>query len=168
MTGADLAARKPSIAVVTNGAALGSIIEMILSRDGDVRVVRFNSYEQLADHMRIAPADLIICDYEQDGWTAAEMLVNLRQHAPGRSFRSIVLAGFISHEVRQGCRFAQVDEVLIKPMSPLFLLERAEAHLAALGGLEFERHSTSPADMGDNVVPLFSHRVGANHLPVPH
>ncbi len=156
MAGVALADKKPSIAVVTNGAALGSIIEMILSRHSDVRVVRCRTYEQLADHMRIAPADLIICDYEQDGWTASEMLVNLRRHAPGRHFRSIVLTSFVSHEVRQGCRFAQVDEVVIKPMSPLFLLERVEAHLAEVDTAGNAALAPQRSNGRDNVVPLFS------------
>lgn len=164
-TGAALTAKKSSIAVVTNGVALGSIIEMILARDAEVRVVRFGSYEQLADHMRIAPADLIICDYEQEGWTAAEMLVNLRRHAPGRVFRSIVLTGYVSHEVRQSCRFAQVDEVVIKPMSPLFLLERVEAHLAVLAGMEFEMPEIASDVAADNVVPLFSERARPDGTP---
>lgn len=153
-----LSDKRPSIAVVTNGAALGSIIEMILSRHSDFRVVRCSTYEQLADHMRIAPADLIICDYEQDGWTASEMLVNLRRRAPGRNFRSIVLTGFISHEVRQGCRFAQVDEVVIKPMSPLFLLERVEAHLSGLEEANRATPVSSKPHGRDNVVSLFSAR----------
>lgn len=160
-----MAARKPSVAVVTGGEALGSIIDMILSRDSHVRVVRFNSYEKLADHMRIAPADLIVCDYEQDGWTAAEMLVNLRKHAPGRPFRSIVMTEYVSHEVRQGCRFAQVDEVLIKPMSPLFLQERVEAHLATLDGSELETPDGPEIEHGSNVVPLFSAAPGTESAP---
>ena len=118
--------------------------------------------------MRIAPADLIICDYEQLGWTAAEMLVNLRQHAPGRNFRSIVLTSFVSHEVRQGCRFAQVDEVLIKPMSPLFLLQRVAAHLSALHDLEFEATPLRASETIGNVVPLFPHRVLADTTRAPH
>lgn len=155
---------KPGIAVFTNSAALASIIEMILARDDGLRVVTFTSYKKLAAHMRIAPADVLVCDYEQDGWTAPEMLVHLRRHAPNRLFRSIVLTSYVSHEVRQGCRFAQVDEVIVKPMSPLFLEERVEAHLAALDLIDAQREADStPAT--DNVVPLFGRTEASGPVP---
>lgn len=159
---------KPSIAVFTNGAALGSIIEMILARDEGVRVTCFQSYEQLAAHMRIAPVDVIICDYEQRGWNAPEMLMNLRQRAPGRLFRSIVLTGHVSHSVRQACRFAQVDEVIIKPMSPLFLQERVDAHMQALDYQEMVAELSETPEHLDNVVPLFGEHPDDRPSPAQH
>lgn len=154
--------RQPHVAVLTQSTALGSIIAMILGREGDVRAQSLGSVAALEAHLRIVPADLVIADYDLGATTAPELFLSLRRNAAHCAFRSIALTRDVSRQVQQSCNFAKIDEVVIKPMSPMFLVERARVWLArSEQGLV-----TDPSDIDaffedtsadqNNVVSLFS------------
>jgi len=159
--------RRPCIAVLTRGEALGSIVKMILARSGDYRVVAFTSADDLIMHLRIAPAELVICDYHLDAWTAPELMVRARREAPDRQFDSIVMTSRIDRQLRESCAFADIGEVIIKPMSPVFLEERVARRLAGVNpAREPELPGSPPRRDSDNVVSLFDRRpTGSPRVP---
>lgn len=135
---------------------------MILGRSGDLNARSFSDVPSFVSHLRIVPADLVVVDHDLVSTTAPELLLSLRRKTSSSAFRSIVLTTELSRTVRQSCNFAQVDEVIVKPASPLFLNERARFWLAQ-SGVEFAPTDTdvrafnidTSAD-ASNVIPLFS------------
>ena len=117
------------VARLTASPALGSILAMALDCEENLVVQSFSRPAGLEQHMRIAPIDLIVCDFEISGSSAARLAIELRTANPDRQFEMIALARDISSHTRQACKFAAIDEVIIKPMSPLFVRDRVLARL---------------------------------------
>ena len=144
------------VAILTASPALGSILAMVLDCEEHLVVHGFSRPSGLKQHMRIVPIDLIVCDFEISGSSAARLAVELRAANPNRQFEMIALARDISGHTRQACKFAAIDEVIIKPMSPLFVRDRVLARLeksrkkAEKGKIERKHIDTS------NVIELFA------------
>ena len=123
------------VAVLTPNPALNSIISMVLDCNDQLNVQTFDRAEVLQTHLRIAPVDLIVCDYElgelgSGSWKLApQFVVDMHRQLPTRQFQVIVLTNSIDAELQQSCKFAGIDEVIVKPMSPLFLKDRIVARL---------------------------------------
>jgi len=165
-----MASGKKFVAVITASPALGSIIAMMLDNEEQLGVQQFNDADTLLTHMRIVPVDLIVMDYHLEG--TVQLVLNMRRDLPHRQFETLVLTGRVTPEVKLACKFARIDEVIIKPMSPVFLKERVLSRLQArnlahegLGGhgkiddrcaaLKPEIAATRRANWPGNVVPLF-------------
>ena len=68
--------------------------------------------------------------------------------------------GYIADPVLLSSIHAGIDEIIMKPMSPRYLVERVLARLAKKKTLRPERRALRRTDwsrFGDNVVPLFRH-----------
>ncbi len=122
-------AEKKYVGILTSSPALGSILAMVLDCEEHLVVQIFSSAHNLKQHMRIVPVDLIICDYDMGNSSAPKLAINLRATELRRDFKIIVLAEFISAQTRQACKFSAIDEVIVKPMSPIFVRDRVLSHL---------------------------------------
>ncbi len=166
--------RMQFVAVLTSSPALGSILAMVLDCEEHLNVQTFSCIAALECHMRIAPVDLLVCDHDVEDTTAPRFVAQLRRSNPARSFEAIMLSASMSQELRQACRFAPIEEVIIKPMSPLFVRDRVNSRLRnmqardenpltgnsfslPLGG-HMPPAEDEPAGMPDNVVSLFADR----------
>jgi DNA-binding response OmpR family regulator len=69
----------------------------------------------------------------------------------------IALASELTPEVKSATRDAGIDEVILKPMSPRYLVERVLARLAQTERAPARRglNKRDWSAFGDNVVPLF-------------
>ena len=70
----------------------------------------------------------------------------------------VALASALSIETKAASIHAGIDEIIMKPMSPRYLVERVLARLAAKPKPEIVRRGLNKRDwsaFGDNVVPLF-------------
>lgn len=151
------------VAILTSSPALSSIISMVLDCEEHLNVQSFDRVNVLKTHLRIAPVDLIICDYEIGETLAPQFAIDLRRQLPTRQFQMIVLSNFISPELKQSCNFAAIDEVIVKPMSPLFLRDRVISRLETAKQSEGHFHlpekmphpSIPQIKMPNNVVHLF-------------
>jgi len=114
-------------------------------------------------------------DYHLEGTSAAQLVLNLRRDVPHRQFETLVLTGRVSPEIKLACKFARIDEVIIKPMSPVFLKERVLSRLRArhpahkrsgehgkiddhAAALKQDIAATRETSWPGNVVPLFGTR----------
>ncbi len=164
---------KKFVAVVTDSPALGSIIAMVLADEERLGVQQFNDADALLTHMRIVPLDLLVVDYHLEGTSAAQLVLDLRRDLPQRRFETLVLTGRVTPQVKLACKFARIDEVIIKPMSPAFLKERVLSRLRVrnvdregFGGHGNEVVTPRNPNWPDNVVPLFGG--GRNSTPPPN
>jgi hypothetical protein len=87
-----------------------------------------------------------------------------------RNVQIIALAGAVTPEIKRASIGAGIDEIIVKPMSPKYLLERVLSRLQrqaprALRPLP-ARSSPSRIDLaraGSNVIPLFGRRLEPTH-----
>lgn len=121
---------KKSVGILATSPALASILGMVMDCEEHLVVHNFSHAANLKRHMRIAPIDIIVCDYEIGGASAAQLAIELRVENPQRNFEIIALIETTSAQIRQACKFAAIDEVIIKPMSPLFVRDRVLSRLA--------------------------------------
>jgi CheY-like chemotaxis protein len=157
------------VAVLVANPALSSILTMVLAAVPSLRVRPFDSQIALTTYMRLAPVDLIVSDFDSQRAPADRVAREL--HAdPGlerRDFQVIALASEVTAETKQASIRAGIDEIIVKPMSPKYLLERVLSRLqrweppprprvapVAVRHLDFS---------GSNVIPLF----GREHQPTP-
>ncbi len=150
--------RKKFVAIITSSPALSSILAMVLDCEEHLNVLTFNRAESLKRHSRIAPIDLIIADYQIGAALAPQLAVDLRQANPNRHFRFIVLADFMDQSTKQACQFAAINEVIAKPMSPLFVRDRVLAQLEKAQDVPAFKRSehVSSSISGNNVVSLYA------------
>ena len=138
------------VAILTSSPALSSIIAMVLDCEEFLNVQNFEHMSELQCHMRIAPVDLIICDYRINNRTAPQLKIALQQDNPHRQFETIMLTDYVSGDIKQACKFAAIDEVIIKPMSPLFLRDRVLARLNKTGDQKSQNRSVQTTLYADN------------------
>jgi CheY-like chemotaxis protein len=126
---------------------------MVLAAAPGLRVRPFESLVALSTYMRLAPVDLLALDFDCEHAPAARVSRELKAdpHIGGR-FQVVALAGRVSPEVKQASIGARIDEIIVKPMSPKYLLERV---LSRLQRMTPAPAAISPARMPSNVVPLF-------------
>lgn len=168
----------PTIAVLSNSAALASVLAATLRRGHRWRVREFGDSRMLKDYMRIAPLALLVADYDLERTDAAEVAMAIRSDAAlaSRDIQIIAMSRSVDREMRRRCVQAGIDEVIIKPMNPLYLEERIAARLAAgtAGYVAAPPHYVGPerrnriplADMraipverrGENVVSFLAHK----------
>lgn len=121
----------PTIAVLSSNAALSALLAATLRRAHHWRVREFGDRGALEAYVRIAPVAVMVADYDLGDSTAAELAMDLRSDPMVTSpeIQIIALARSIDLEMRERCTRAGIDEVVVKPMSPLYLEERIQARL---------------------------------------
>jgi two-component system phosphate regulon response regulator PhoB len=138
-----------TIAVLIANPALSSILTMTLAAVPSLRVRAFESETALRAYLDLAPIDLVVTDLGGD------IARRIRNDARA-GLQVIALQGAVG-EVK---RADGIDEVIMKPMSPRYLVERVLARLARRPGPveTLRRRGLLERDwskFGDNVVPLF-------------
>ncbi|MCF6325790.1 MAG: hypothetical protein L3J21_00705 [Devosiaceae bacterium] len=161
-------AEKKYVAILTSSPALASILAMVLDCEEHLVVNNFSRAANLKQHMRIAPIDLIICDYDIANSSAARLAIDLRSTDLRRDFKMIALSDTISAQTRQACKFAAIDEVIIKPMSPIFVRDRVLARLDNGEESKIEHRESfaaendfsaqKPKNENNNVINLFANK----------
>ena len=151
------------IAVLVSNPALGAILGSVLAASPSLRVRTFESILGLSTYLRLAPVDVVVCDF--DGSEPADAVARqLRDEMrpERRTFQTIALASLVTPELKRLSIRAGIDEIIVKPMSPKYLLERV---LSRLGRIPSRVAPTVPAPtrpmqpgLGDNVIPLFGHQ----------
>ena len=121
----------PTIAVLSTSPALASILGATLRHGRSWRVREFRDTRSLSAYMRLAPVTVLVADYTLEDKTAADVALDLRSDdgIVSRHFQIITLSREVNLAMRQRCVQAGIDEVIMKPMSPLYLEERIRARL---------------------------------------
>ena len=159
------------VAVLAANPALSSVLSAVLAATPGLRVRQFESRIALETYMRLSPVDLLVTDFDCAEAPAAELARRVRadEGVLRREFQIIALTGSVTEAVKDASLSSGIDEVIVKPMSPKYLLERVQSRLrrAALqrpAGVwpDIERRAVPrpvrlmPAGgWSDNVVPLF-------------
>ncbi|WP_224701691.1 response regulator [Devosia aquimaris] len=169
------------IAIIAANPALSSLLAMVVAGDSRLKVRVFDTEIELLAYMRIAPVDMLVCDFDREGQPAHEMVEGIRLNAGliSQDVPVIALTRQITAPMRHQAISAGIDEVIIKPMSPRHLLQRIQARLrtrsvvGVLGGYrgpERRNRVTTPVPQPvpvrratDNVVSLFPDRRKPQH-----
>lgn len=156
-----------TIAVLVANPALSSILSMVLASVPSFRVRPFESELALTIYMRLAPVDLVVTDFDAENARADLVTRDLRADSgiERPDFQVIALASAVTPETKSLCIAAGIDEVIVKPMSPKYLLERAQSRLKQRAPAQASIHQTlrrimpKPAPQPDftgNVIPLWT------------
>ncbi len=150
-----------TVAVLVANPALSSILSMTLAGATSLRVRPFDTQIALTTYLHLAPADLVVADFDSVPARADKLARDLRSDRAITSadLQIIALASALTPETKMASIQAGIDEIIMKPMSPKYLVERVLARLAKkkTAGTR-ERVSVRRKDwssFGDNVVPLF-------------
>lgn len=173
-----LAAFVPTIAVLSSSPALVSILGATLRSRADWRVREFRDPASLNAYMRIAPVAMLVADYRFEDGDLTMLARTIREDPMviSKHVQIIAMSRTISPGMRRACVAAGIDEVIVKPMSPLYLKERIGARIAR-GPVDHiivkntyvgpERRNRIPLRdgrdialerRGDNVVSLHAHK----------
>lgn len=158
---------KKVVAVLLTNPALSSILCMVLASAPSLRIRPFESLNGLLTYLRLAPADVVVVDFDSD--TARADLVAATLHADprleNRDFQLIALSSTVTRETKDASISAGIDEIILKPMSPKYLLERVLARIRRReAAARLRKHAVSanvtrlPVPLPSNVVPLFGPR----------
>jgi two-component system, OmpR family, phosphate regulon response regulator PhoB len=157
------------VAVLVANPALSSILSMVLASAPTLRVRPFESEAALTTYMRLAPVDLIVCDFDSSHARADRVAQALRHNSTltRRSFQMVALASEVTAETKKVSISAGIDEIIVKPMSPRYLLERVLSRLQRPAAPN-PRAATGvvPRDASravSNVIPLFGRRLETLH-----
>jgi two-component system phosphate regulon response regulator PhoB len=169
------------VAIIAANPALSSLLAMVVAGDSHLKVRQFESDIELIAYMRLAPIDMLVCDFDREGRPAYEMVESIRLNGEliSQDVPVIALTRTITPPMRHQAISAGIDEVIIKPMSPRHLLQRIQARLrnrsvvGMLGGYrgpERRNRITMPTPqpkparrITDNVIPLFPDRRKPRH-----
>jgi two-component system phosphate regulon response regulator PhoB len=171
------------IAIIAANTALSSLLAMVVAGDSRFTVRIFESEIELIAYMRIAPIDMLVCDFDRAGRPAFEMVegIRLNYELISQDVPVIALTRAITPPMRHQAISAGIDEVVIKPMSPRHLLQRIQARLRSrtvvgeLGGYRGpERRNRAPFPKPhplparrytDNIIPFAPRTSAETHQP---
>jgi len=139
-----LAEPTKTIAVLVANPALSSILTMVLASVPSFRIRPFESELALAIYMRLAPVDLVVTDFDAENARADLVTRDLRDDSgmENPDFQVIALASSVTPETKDLCIKAGIDEVIVKPMSPRYLLERVQSRLKQRAPQQQSIHQT--------------------------
>ena len=126
-----------------------------------MRVRPFDTQLALMTYLHLAPADLVVADFDSLPSRADRLAEDLRgdRRINSRNFQFIALASALTPDIKAASIHAGIDEIIMKPMSPKYLVERVLARLARKKPVLPERRVSLRREdwsgFGDNVVPLF-------------
>ena len=146
------------VAVLISNPALSSILSMVLAATPSLRVRPFESAVGLSTYMQLAPVDLVVCDF--DGAEPADVVARQLDDDAGLKrpgVKIIALASTVNAETKRASIRAGITEIIMKPMSPKYLLERVLSHLDRLTPRPAPRPRAVSLrrELTSNVVPLF-------------
>jgi two-component system phosphate regulon response regulator PhoB len=154
-----------TIAILVSTPALSSILSMTLAGTPSLRVRAFESQAALTTYLHLAPVDLVVADFDSAAARADHLAEDLRNDAAvhSRDLQILALASTLTPDTKAASIHAGIDEIIMKPMSPRYLMERVAARLARrvqrqAAERRAERSTMRRMDWsghGDNVVPLF-------------
>jgi DNA-binding response OmpR family regulator len=154
-----------TVAILVANPALSSILSMTLAGAWTLRVRPFETQLGLTTYMHLAPADLVVADFDSEPARADHLATDLRadRAVAFRDFQIIALASALTLETKAASLHAGIDEIIMKPMSPKYLVERVLSRLARTKpSPQSERRPTLRRGdwsvFGDNVVPLARYR----------
>lgn len=113
----------PTIAILTANRAYGAILEAVVVRPG-WRVRRFDDVDQLAVYANIAQLSVLIIDVDLGANEPVPALISRLKALRGPALHTIATTRTLTGWTRAMCTAAGIDEVLIKPFSPMHLAER--------------------------------------------
>ena len=154
-----------TIAVLVANPALSSILSMVLASVPTFRVRPFESELALVTYMRLATVDIVVTDFDSATARADRVTRDLRADTaiPYHDYKVIALASTVSPETKDLCIAAGIDEVIVKPMSPKYLLERVQSRLARRAASTKGYRPSRPATLRrpdfsqySNVIPLWT------------
>ena len=147
------------VAVLVASPALGSILASVLAESRALRVRSFESKAALLAYLGLASVDLLVVDFDSEDSPAGDVSLALSGAMPESARRCdvIALSSTASPGMKRLATAAGIDEVIVKPMSPRYLLERVLARLARRPRAAQPPRTQLPAYAG-NVVPLFGTR----------
>lgn len=155
------------VAVLVSTPALSSILSVVLASVPTLRVRPFDSQIALTTYMRLAPVDLIVSDFDSENAPADRLARDLHRDATLEQpdFQMIALASSVTAETKVASIHAGIDEIIVKPMSPKYLLERVLARLEqqAPRPARPTPPRLRPGHAAGNVVPLFRSRFETLH-----
>lgn len=127
-----MAEQSRTIAVLVANPALSSILSMVLASIPTFRVRPFESETALVTYMHLAPVDVVVTDFDSTTARADRVTRDLRadKAIAYRDYQVIALASEVSPETKNLCIASGIDEVIVKPMSPRYLLERVQSRIA--------------------------------------
>ncbi|WDR02719.1 hypothetical protein PSQ19_00285 [Devosia algicola] len=67
------------IAIFAANSALSSILAMVVGGDTRLRVRQFDSVHGLRAYMRVAPVDVLVCDFDSESAPAGDLVYDLRR-----------------------------------------------------------------------------------------
>jgi len=159
------------VAVLAANPALSSVLSAVLAATPGLRVRQFESRIALETYMRLSPVDLLVADFDNLDAPAGSLARSLHADAGVlyREFQVIALTGSVNEALKRDSIEAGIDEVIVKPMSPKYLLERVQSRLKRAADRRPRavdrpaaavtvRPVPSTAGWGDNVVPLFKNQ----------
>lgn len=145
------------VAILVSNPALSALLAATLAGSPALRIRPFESEVALVTYMRLAPVDMLVVDLDDE--VGGERLCRSLRADPQldkRDFQAIALSARIDAALKQQSLAAGIDEVLVKPMSPRYLLERVLARLARRPvPATLRRPPRAAAAWPANVVPLF-------------
>jgi two-component system phosphate regulon response regulator PhoB len=142
-----------TIAVLVSNEALSAVLAMVLAASPRLRVRPFHSDLALTVYMRMAPVDCVVVDFDSQA-VRSDLVVRALRADPGiesRRFIAIALASDVGAVMRARATASGIDELIVKPMSPRYLLERV------LSRLDRQPVPVRPyrPRLPENVIPLF-------------
>ena len=152
-----------TVAVLVANPALSSILSMTLAGASSLRVRPFDTQLALMTYLHLAPADLVVADFDSVPSRADRLAEDLRgdRAITSRDLQIIALASALTAETKMASIHAGIDEIIMKPMSPKYLVERVLARLAKKKPqqvIKAERRASLRrrdwSSFGDNVIPL--------------
>jgi DNA-binding response OmpR family regulator len=119
-------------------------------------------------YLHLAPADLVVADFDNIPSRADRLAGDLRgdRRIGSRGLQIIALASALTADIKAASIHAGIDEIIMKPMSPKYLVERVLARLSKTRAARPERGTSSRLDwggFGDNVVPMVPREPQAQH-----
>ena len=120
------------VGIITKNRALGSILAMILRDCEGTRVRQFESVEALRIYLAIAPIHLLVCDYQLEKLSCAQLISSLKSNPAmhAENMQTMVLTRDIDRALQREIGIAGIDEVIVKPTSPQYVFERVQARLS--------------------------------------
>ena len=145
------------VAILVDNPALSSILTMVLAAVPRLRVRAFESRVALATYMRLAPVHLVVADFDSRDMPADRLAraLGADPHLATHDYDVIALASRVTVERKRAAILAGIDEILVKPMSPAYLLERVLSRLEQRAARPV---APSSRPLPANVVPLFGER----------
>jgi DNA-binding response OmpR family regulator len=143
-------------AVLAANAAMSSILTMMLRECPGLRVRQFLNAGEVLDYAKIAPVDILVCDFQLTGDAVPGLVRELRQgkRSLSRSVKVIALVREVDRSARARILDAGIDEIIVKPMSPAHIKERVMVRL----GLAPQPAPSAVATLRPRprIVPLFA------------